>query len=134
MIGFHLTVYRYAAIAFGRPCGIDDSDCEVPEIQDSTDGVTQLTYHREKCCLYRILGTFLGRRKESKTSGSISDVHEKLRAWFVNLPKELKTTSEAGNNGVPDLVQLQALALQLAYDNVQIVLHRQAVFLFTSAY
>lgn len=121
-------ISRYAAIAFGRPCGIDDSDCEVPEIQEPADGLTHLTYHIEKCRLYRIVGTFLGRRKESKRSGTISDVHKTLQGWFVSLPAELKMTSEAGNSAIPNTMEMQSLVLQLAYDNIQIVLHRQAVF------
>lgn len=120
--------YRYAAIAFGRPCGIDDTDCEVPEIQAPKDAVTDMTYHVEKCRLYRVVGTFLGRRKESHQSGPVDKIHQRLRAWFSGLPDGLKVDFYMSNASPLSLVEMQALALQLAYDNIQVVLHRQAVF------
>ncbi|KAI5365011.1 hypothetical protein Slin15195_G045490 [Septoria linicola] len=119
---------KYAAIAFGWPCGMDDADCEVPEIQASAIGTNNLTYHIEKCRLYRIIGTFLGRRKESMTPGQTGDIHERLRAWTHNLPTELRLEPGATIASVSGLQHMQALALQLAYDNIHIVIHRQAVF------
>lgn len=49
----------------------------------------------------------------------------RLQEWFANVAEDLKIS---GEKRTPNLMQMQALALQLAYDNIQIVLHRQAVF------
>lgn len=121
-------VHRYSAIASGRPCGIDDSDCDVPEIQVLPGDVGNLRYHWEKCRLYRIVGAFLGRRKDPKGPKSLHDIHTQLRAWFDALPEDLRVSSGLHHDHKTNLVAQQSVALQLAYDNIQIVLHRQAVF------
>ncbi|KAF2169664.1 hypothetical protein M409DRAFT_20079 [Zasmidium cellare ATCC 36951] len=119
---------KYAAIAFGRPCGIDDSDCDVPDIQVLPDDAGNLRYHWEKCRLYRIVGAFLGRRKDPKGPKSLHDIHLQLRAWFDALPDDLRVKPDVEDSHGLNLRLQQAVALQLAYDNIQIVLHRQAVF------
>lgn len=88
-----------------------------------------LTYQKLKCRLYRIIGPFLGRRKESSDSRSLGEVHQNLLHWYENVPIALSSEVERETSETrPETIQLQALALQLAYDNLQIVLHRQAVF------
>ena len=89
--------------------------------------MTDLTSHKVKCQLYRIIGPFLGRRKGTDRSRSAHEIHGKLRTWFANIPGELQI-AEAGSANVSNIVQMQAIALQLAYDNIQIVLHRQSIF------
>lgn len=56
-------------------------------------------------------------------------MHNHLRTWFAALPEELRLGSESDSDDDADIARMQAMALQLAYDNIQIVLHRQAVFL-----
>lgn len=87
-----------------------------------------MSYHQEKCRLYCIIGPFLGRRREWKTSASLPNVHTQLCAWFANLPSELVVAQRDSIETRMELEEMQALALQMAYDNIQIVLHRQAVF------
>lgn len=55
-------------------------------------------------------------------------MRRELHQWLANVPHELKPSSEDAKQKGPELLDLQALALQLAYDNIQIVVHRQAVF------
>lgn len=128
---------RYASVAFGLPCAIDDSDCDVPEIDGSlsytmaagVSTVTPLTYHIFKGRLYRIMGPFLGRRKQTNRLRGLLDVHRALTTWYATVPDILKCgTSSLELDGRPILMQMQAIALQLAYDNLQMVLFRHAVF------
>lgn len=100
-----------------------------PLLCRSEGSITVLTYQKLKCRLYRIIGPFLGRRKESSDSRSLTDVHQSLLNWYQNLPTALSCEVERATfESRPEAVQLQALALQLAYDNLQIVLHRQTAF------
>lgn len=95
----------------------------------SDGAVTMLTYQKFKCRLYRIIGPFLGRRRESSNARSLSEVHQNLLQWHESVPIALRCEVEDFVfENRPETIQLQALALQLAYDNLQIVLHRQAVF------
>lgn len=128
---------RYASVAFGLPCGIDDSDCDVQEIDDSFPGglaaleppVTPLTYHKLKGQLYRIMGPFLSRKKQINRLGRLQDVHRALQTWYAAVPGILKCdTGGSEFQARPILMQMQAIALQLAYDNLQMVLFRHAVF------
>ncbi|KAF4177649.1 hypothetical protein CNMCM7927_003022 [Aspergillus lentulus] len=64
-----------------------------------------LEYHRQKFELYRLMDPFLGRRSQTG------------RLETANVPSDK-----------PPLCQLQALALQLAYDNLHIILHRSVAF------
>lgn len=134
---------RYVAVAFGLPCGIDESDCDVPDIIDdaapvitalrSSYGVTSLTYHRLKARLYRVMGSFLGRRRHTTQGRSLTDVHRELTAWYNTVPGVLRYNNESHDfDNRPMLLQMQAVALQLAYDNLQMVLFRQAVFPMTA--
>ncbi|KIY03482.1 uncharacterized protein Z520_00173 [Fonsecaea multimorphosa CBS 102226] len=133
---------KYAAVAFGLPCGIDDSDCDVPEINDS-DIVTRprpashsdhspspLTYHKLKGRLYRIMGPFLGRKRQTNQLRGLLEVRRELTEWHTSVPDWLKCSGEDGPgfDDRPIQLQVQAIALQLAYDNLQMVLFRQAVF------
>ncbi|KAF2032828.1 hypothetical protein EK21DRAFT_86837 [Setomelanomma holmii] len=75
---------KYAAVAFGRPCAIDDSDCDVDPLEDDPAGnsvyqfelsgqiVSLLSYHRHKFQLYRIMGPFLGRRIQTNRLESLA--------------------------------------------------------------
>jgi hypothetical protein len=132
---FFLTLHRYAAVAFGVPTSIDDSDVQVSEIDDlaSVAGTTQRispdTCHKLKSRLYRIMGPFLGRRRQTNQLERPSEIHAKLKAWHDQVPPELRYDqfSAAAGNQQPVLIRMQAVALQLAYANLQIVLHRRAI-------
>lgn len=76
------------------------------------------------------MGPFLGRRQQTNRLESVQSIHAQLMLWQRQLPENLrlerykdKTTLQA-----PSLFQMQALALQLTYDNIQIILHRSLAF------
>lgn len=95
----------------------------------SSDIVTSLTYHQYKARLYRIMGAFLGRRRQTSQGRTVMDVHRELTAWYNSVPSALKYDDRSHAFGErPVLLQMQTLCLQLAYDNLQMVLFRQAVF------
>ncbi|KAE8323834.1 fungal-specific transcription factor domain-containing protein [Aspergillus sergii] len=125
---------KYAAVAFGRPCSIDDSDCNIGLVTDVGDISPRqsplLTYHQWKFRLYRIMGPFLGRRLQSNRLDTVRAIHGQLVAWGRELPDSLRleTYGESGSSGDAPLIQLAALALQLTYDNLRIILHRSVAF------
>ncbi|KAH7165027.1 fungal-specific transcription factor domain-containing protein [Fusarium sp. MPI-SDFR-AT-0072] len=128
---------KYAAVAFGRPCIIDDSDCQVEMISDiDIDGQTHvpasplILYHQQKFRLYRIMGAFLGRKRQSSRFESIETIHQRMIQWRHELPDVL-TLSGQEQSMDPSVVkptEIHALSLQLTYNNLQIILHRTAVF------
>ncbi|KAK9435745.1 hypothetical protein VB005_10548 [Metarhizium brunneum] len=132
---------KYAAIAFGRPSSIDDSDCQVAMVSAlplgsprraaaDTDTNTEplLLYHQWKFPLYRIMGPFLGRRLQTKRLENVTSIHGQLIQWREKLPDRLRIESYATASRQISLLQMQALSLQLTYDNLQIILHRSAAF------
>ncbi|KAJ5405422.1 hypothetical protein N7465_006706 [Penicillium sp. CMV-2018d] len=101
--------------------------------------VTLGTYQRCKFELYTIASSIIGSiyNLDSPKSGDVRHqaavINTKLVDWFERLPAELrlKNNSEVHTNNLSSteldvyrLFELQALVLQLAYDNVQIILHR----------
>ncbi|KAJ5196285.1 hypothetical protein N7449_006764 [Penicillium cf. viridicatum] len=101
--------------------------------------VTLGTYQRYKFELYTIASSIIGSiyNIDSPKSGDVRHqaavINTKLVDWFERLPAELKlkNNSEVHTNNllsteldVYRLFELQALVLQLAYDNIQIILHR----------
>ncbi|KAE8361971.1 fungal-specific transcription factor domain-containing protein [Aspergillus caelatus] len=125
---------KYAAVAFGRPCSIDDSDCNIGLVTDvgeiSPRQTPLLTYHQWKFRLYRIMGPFLGRRLQTNRMDTVKAIHDQLVKWERELPNSLRleTYKEDSSSGHPPLIQLAALALQLTYDNLRIILHRSVAF------
>lgn len=105
----------------------------------STARVTLGSYQRHKFTLYSIANPVIGNIHNVHVSSSqtamnqAAEINTKLVHWFDRLPVELKlehnvdldmgslTSAEAE---ICQLFQLQALVLQLAYDNIQIILHR----------
>ncbi|EAW25649.1 fungal specific transcription factor domain-containing protein [Aspergillus fischeri NRRL 181] len=96
-------------------------------------------YQRHKFELYTIAGPIIGIIYDLNESNwrivvdLASQINTKLVEWFDRLPMELKLESHvdidmSGLTGpeveVCQLFHLQALVLQLAYDNIQIILHR----------
>ncbi|OGM48681.1 hypothetical protein ABOM_001969 [Aspergillus bombycis] len=125
---------KYAAVAFGRPCSTDDSDCNIGMVTDVGDISPRqrplLTYHQWKFKLYRIMGPFLGRRLQTNQLDTVKVIHDRLVTWERELPDNLRleTYKEDDHSGHPPLIQLAALALQLTYDNLRIILHRSVAF------
>ncbi|OKO95847.1 hypothetical protein PENSUB_10868 [Penicillium subrubescens] len=128
---------KYAAIAFGRPCTVDDSDCDVDtvsnvktNIEEQPRQAAQLDYHRWKFRLYRIVGPFLARRHQKSRPESVQSIHAQLTSWKRQLPENLRLERYKNKSTLqaPSLLQMQALALQLTYDNIQIILHRSLAF------
>ncbi|GKU22382.1 unnamed protein product [Fusarium langsethiae] len=128
---------KYAAVAFGRPCIIDDSDCQVEMISDvELDGYTHfparplILYHQHKFRLYRIMGAFLGRKRQQKAFESIETIHQRMLQWRHELPSVLTLSGHERqiDASAVNATDIHALSLQLTYDNLQIILHRTAVF------
>jgi hypothetical protein len=100
--------------------------------------VTTFTYVTFKIKLYQIASPIVadiyfhrGADLDSLAT-KVMSIDKQLRNWFASLPPELKL-EELCHKGMKDLPKnarlfmLQALALQLAYDNVQILLHRPSL-------
>lgn len=85
-----------------------------------------LLYHQWKFRLYRILGLFLGRRRQQKQAETVYTIHQKLLQWRKDLPESLQLRSYDQNSEHICILQMQALNLQLTYDNLQVILHRTA--------
>ncbi|TQV98545.1 C6 transcription factor [Cordyceps javanica] len=126
---------KYFAIAFGRPCIVDDLDCHVSMVshvgpaQSNTRVDAELEFHQWKFRLYRIMGQFLGRRRHNQRA-TVQSIHTELAQWKTQLPARLRIESyeDAPPGQEPPILQMQAIALQLTYDNLQIVLHRAISF------
>jgi hypothetical protein len=145
---------RFASIVYGHPCGIREGDFEVSEPSDLDDtcskglasstprppeggneAVTTFTYVTCKIELYRLsspIMTELYTKKSSHHHASriIHDIDKCLTQWHTRLPKELQLDIAQTQREQPPLrpqqktLALQALALQIAYDNILILLHR----------
>ncbi|KAF9893963.1 hypothetical protein FE257_008934 [Aspergillus nanangensis] len=126
----------YAAVAFGRPCTVDDFNCEVASISDvKLDGHTRtrqgplLEYHQWKFKLYRIVGPLLSRRVQGNRLESLTAIHTQLCSWKNELPDKLRLDMYKDDpESESRILEMQALVLQLTYDNLQIILHRSAAF------
>ncbi|KAJ5099089.1 hypothetical protein N7532_006090 [Penicillium argentinense] len=106
---------------------------------NSSARVTLGSYQRHKFDLYSIATAVIGNIHNVNVSGSeaamnqAAEINTKLVDWFDRLPEELRLEHNAdlamgsltsAEVEICQLFQLQALALQLAYDNIQIILHR----------
>jgi hypothetical protein len=101
----------------------------------SVEFVTIFSYQKLKFQLYQIASPMLENVKfhqassTSDISAKVMDIHERLLDWFSKLPLELQlrpsgTSTRGQTNSIETVFSLQALALQLAYDNIQILLHK----------
>ncbi|OJJ50376.1 hypothetical protein ASPZODRAFT_90464 [Penicilliopsis zonata CBS 506.65] len=145
---------RFASIVYGRPCCLRDEEIEVclPENRGDTtlvhpafrtvladsSPVTTFTYVKCKIQLYRIASPIVAdiyfhkNADRASLAAKVGRIDQQLRRWFAHLPPELKlkdlhekaSSSSSNFQDSSRLFMLQALALQLAYDNVQILLHR----------
>ncbi|KAL5627112.1 hypothetical protein FOBRF1_001455 [Fusarium oxysporum] len=112
-------------------------------VSGSSFPVTIFSYQRYKFRLYTIAARvmrdiYFGNSSTPLTSVSqtIQSISRDLESWFQSLPPELKHSSgsdsnlvmqqdqEPPKNNIVRMFRLQAMTLQLAYDNIQILLHR----------
>lgn len=128
------------------PLDMDDTEAVHPSLSsleysaaNISTRVTLGTYQRYKFELYTITSSIIGsvyslespRSRDVRHQAAV--INTKLVDWFERLPAELRleTYSEVPMSNLTSdelevyrLFELQALVLQLAYDNVQIILHR----------
>lgn len=95
---------------------------------ERTEANPFLLCHQWKFRLYRIMGPFLGRRRHANEFRNIEAIHSQLVKWKEQLPSQLQIETLSDATQQPSTLQMQALALQLTYDNLQIILHRTAAF------
>jgi hypothetical protein len=122
--------------------GFDHPSSQHPEfksVEVTKDGtsipVTLFSYQRFKFKLYKIASPILENVRffygtdKAQVVEKIEKVHQELLSWFASLPQELSLDGtqdipESPSTAVEKTYRLQALALQLAYDNIMILLHR----------
>ncbi|KAH7168210.1 fungal-specific transcription factor domain-containing protein [Fusarium sp. MPI-SDFR-AT-0072] len=135
----HVTMVRNLEDTAARHPAFNSTE----NIGDSSYPVTIFSYQRYKFTLYTIAARvmrhiYFGNSSTSliSVSHTIRSISQDLDSWFQSLPPELKHPSgcdpefmmqqeqEPLNNNIVRVFRLQAMALQLAYDNIQILLHR----------
>ncbi|OBT90622.1 hypothetical protein VE02_00567 [Pseudogymnoascus sp. 03VT05] len=145
------TVYtwdRFATITYGRPLGINDKDCNVqmpseilenvhfdPPLQETP--ICLSTYQWGLNLVYKIASPLLEDIYGIRTSHNmdrcsqqkmVAEANQALLKWQQDLPphllfdrlNDLTTYSSTEEK----MHSLQALSLQLTYDNIMVVLHR----------
>lgn len=144
---------RFASIIYGHPCGIQEGEYAVSgpqNIDDTTrthehgsaawtsDGssetVTLFTYFSFKIELYKISSPILTHlyfrpsADRGKIMRTIRDLDRRLSNWRDRLPPELRLEKYRNRTPTEDseenMFLLQSLTLQVAYDNILILLHR----------
>lgn len=144
-----LIEYRFATIVYGRPLSINDQDCNVPmpiavleNVHfDKAVGSEQIclsVYQAQLNEVYAIaspiieniygIRTSTDLRTRSMLPGMIAQASRLMREWQDNLPPNLsldKMTDVSPTCSTAEKMhKLQALALQLTYDNLMIIIHR----------
>jgi hypothetical protein len=144
---------RYASIIYGHPCGIREGEFNVanprnlddttethshgtvmPSLEGGPEAVTLFTYVIFKIELYRLSSPVLMDLyfhpdvSHGNIGQTVRNLDSRLCRWRSNLPSELRLDI-VGGRAFSTLQQdniflLQALALQVAYDNILILLHR----------
>ncbi|PWY81744.1 putative C6 transcription factor [Aspergillus sclerotioniger CBS 115572] len=147
---------RFASITYGTPLGINDKDCnlsmpadvfEDPSFgaprPDHREPICYSPYQRELNRLYLIaspaLETIFGSRTSQTSQELVGDTFvtlvkqatENLQVWRRSLPThlvlDLRYDFQMDGRQSSKAHALQALALQLTYDNILIVLHRPLI-------
>ncbi|RAK96496.1 fungal specific transcription factor domain-containing protein [Aspergillus ibericus CBS 121593] len=147
---------RFASITYGTPLGINDKDCNLSMptdiYEDPSFGATGSVhsepicyspYQRELNRLYLIvspaLETIFGSRTSRTSQELVGDTFvtlvkqatENLQEWRRSLPShlvlDLQYDFQMDGRQSSKAHVLQALALQLTYDNILIVLHRPLI-------
>lgn len=139
---------RFASIVYGHPCGIREGEFEVSEPRNlddtgsqqsssrvNSEAITAFTYVTCKIELYRISSPIMTELytqnvSHQQASRIIHDVDKRLSEWREALPEEMRldvaqaSKEHPASTALQETLMLQALALQVAYDNVLILLHR----------
>ncbi|PYH88515.1 hypothetical protein BO71DRAFT_338686 [Aspergillus ellipticus CBS 707.79] len=144
---------RFASITYGTPLGINDKDCNLgmpvdfyenpsftPAVGRPVPICCYSPYQRELNRLYLMvssaLETIFGSRTSRSSQELVGDTYvtmvkqatENLQTWRQSLPSHLvlNLNEDYRPGGQPGSKAhaLQALSLQLTYDNILIVLHR----------
>lgn len=148
-------IFRFASVTYGRPLGINDEDCNVEMPLDTQESpffeehhqsraespICYSSYQRELNRLYLIASPMIEVIFGFRTIGAnkhisgdcyateIMAVTEKLWHWRRHLPPHLQlslSTDCPPNLPTPSKVHhLQALSLQLTFDNLLIIIHRR---------
>lgn len=140
---------RFATILYGRPLSINDKDCNVPmpiDVQENVhfdrsvppESICLSSYQAQLNEVYRIASPIIENIYGIRTStdlnmrsmlpGIITQAGHQMREWQTNLPAHLNldkmgdiaTTASTAEK----MHRLQALSLQLTYDNLMIIIHR----------
>jgi hypothetical protein len=147
-------ISSFASVTYGRPLGINDKDCNVSPPADimespsftetSTLGpdssICYSSYQRELNRLYMIASPIIETIFGIRTVGSIKqvtgnsyttdimEVTARLWEWRQQLPAHLLLHLDRDYEQYPSptsrVHSLQALALQLTFDNLLIIIHR----------
>lgn len=145
---------RFASVTYGRPLGINDKDCNLTQPADTAESpyfkanspsreafsICYSSYQRELNKLYLIaspiieavFGLRTGVSNQPMTgqqySSQIVKVTERLWTWRRSLPAhlllDLSSDWEPNHSNTSRVHRLQALALQLTFDNLLIIFHR----------
>jgi hypothetical protein len=131
-----------AEIDVSIPQNVGDTTVQHPSFRSSAtmpdgtvESVTAFSYFKFKIKLYQISSPIIGdlyfhrSRSVSELAFKVYRIDKELSDFFGALPPELKLEDLFRNPGEKVTPRtrpfmLQALALQIAYDNVQILLHR----------
>ncbi|KAH8888088.1 hypothetical protein GQ53DRAFT_627834, partial [Thozetella sp. PMI_491] len=127
-----------------QPLDLDDTSATCPgfnSVEKREDGeyhpVTIHSYHRYKTQLYRIAATITRQihircstRSLEVITDHIKKIYQKLLEWEKSIPPELKLPSYSGltvddqSSPILKIFTIQAMTLQVSYDNVQLFLFR----------
>ncbi|KAH3905824.1 hypothetical protein HBH56_214070 [Parastagonospora nodorum] len=148
---------RFASVTYGRPLGINEKDCNVTQPEDvfespcfrprttadDTSPICYSSYQRELNKLYLtaspVIETIFGMRTmrwddpiaAQHYLAKVMDATDRLWAWRRRLPPHL--CLDLGSDCEPNaprtsrVHQLQALSLQLTFDNLLIIFHRPSL-------
>jgi hypothetical protein len=148
---------RFASVTYGRPLGINEKDCNVAQPDDTYEspsfrsGITAddsaticyASYQRELNKLYAtaspVIETVFGMRTmkwNDPLAGQryltkVMDATDQLWAWRRRLPPhlllDLSSDCEQNASRNSRVYRLQALSLQLTFDNLLIIFHRPSL-------
>ncbi|KEF53970.1 uncharacterized protein A1O9_09765 [Exophiala aquamarina CBS 119918] len=111
--------------------------CSMERREDGTNKVVTIhSYMRLRSALYRIAAPIaqdMNFHRGPSVRGAVEQIkkiHQELVAWEQNIPSELRLGSfwrrkiDPEMEKVSHVFRLQAVALQISYDNTQLLLHR----------
>lgn len=145
---------RFASVTYGRPLGINDKDCNVTQPVDASESpyfktgspsradfaICYSSYQRELNKLYLIASPIIEavfgvqtgasnqRMMGQQCSTQLVEATERLWTWRRSLPAhlllDLSSDCEPNHSNTSRVHHLQALALQMTFDNLLIIFQR----------